>query len=66
MRKDGLFLNYSFDREFENQHFVIFDLRKYQRASNGIQFPCSSHPQRGVNVSRKKTAIIGLGYVALQ
>ena len=28
MRKDGLVRNYSFHKAFENQHFVIFDLRK--------------------------------------
>ena len=65
MCKDGLFLNYSFDRVFENQHFVIFDLRKYQRASNGIQFRCFGYPQ-GVRMLVGQTAIIGLGYVALQ
>ena len=27
MRKDGLVRNYSFGKVFENQHFVIFDLR---------------------------------------
>lgn len=28
MRKDGLVRNYSFNKVFENQHFVIFDLSK--------------------------------------
>ncbi len=28
MRKDSLVRNYSFDKVFENQHFVIFELRK--------------------------------------
>ena len=47
MRKDGLVRNYSFDKVFESLYFVIFDLRKYQRASNGIQFRCFDYPQGG-------------------